>query len=142
MSFESLGLSAPVLQAVADKGYTEPTPIQEKAIPIVLMGRDVLGCAQTGTGKTASFVLPMIDILAQGRAKARMPRSLNLALLIGGVSFPDQERVLERGADVLIATPGRLLDLIERGGILLNDVKILVIDEADRMLDMGFIPDV
>src|SRR5712664_3959905 len=149
MSFESLGLSAPVLQAVADKGYTEPTPIQEKAIPIVLMGRDVLGCAQTGTGKTASFVLPMIDILAQGRAKARMPRSLileptrelaaqvaenfeiygknhklNMALLIGGVSFPDQERVLERGAD------------------LLNDVKILVIDEADRMLDMGFIPDV
>jgi len=167
MSFESLGLSAPVLQAVADKGYTEPTPIQEKAIPIVLMGRDVLGCAQTGTGKTASFVLPMIDILSEGRAKARMPRSLileptrelaaqvsenfeiygknhklNMALLIGGVSFPDQERVLERGADVLIATPGRLLDHIERGGILLNDVKILVIDEADRMLDMGFIPDV
>src|SRR6202163_940422 len=167
MSFERLGLSAPVLQAVADKGYTEPTPIQEKAIPIVLMGRDVLGCAQTGTGKTASFVLPMIDILSEGRAKARMPRSLileptrelaaqvsenfeiygknhklNMALLIGGVSFPDQERVLERGADVLIATPGRLLDHIERGGILLNDVKILVIDEADRMLDMGFIPDV
>src|SRR5229473_600755 len=167
MSFESLGLSAPVLQAVADKGYTEPTPIQEKAIPIVLMGRDVLGCAQTGTGKTASFTLPMIDILASGRARARMPRSLiieptrelaaqvaenfeiygkynklNMALLIGGVSFPDQERVLERGADVLIATPGRLLDHIERGGILLNDVKILVIDEADRMLDMGFIPDV
>jgi superfamily II DNA/RNA helicase len=167
MSFESLGLSAPVLQAVADKGYTEPTPIQEKAIPIVLMGRDVLGCAQTGTGKTASFVLPMIDILSEGRAKSRMPRTLileptrelaaqvsenfeiygknhklNMALLIGGVSFPDQERVLERGADVLIATPGRLLDHIERGGILLNDVKILVIDEADRMLDMGFIPDV
>src|SRR6267378_1673400 len=167
MSFESLGLSAPVLQAVADKCYTEPTPSQEKAIPIVLMGRDVLGCAQTGTGKTASFVLPMIDILAQGRAKARMPRSLileptrelaaqvaenfeiygkynklNMALLIGGVSFPDQERVLERGVDVLIATPGRLLDHFERGGILLNDVKILVIDEADRMLDMGFIPDV
>src|SRR6266404_8569965 len=167
MSFESLGLSAPVLQAVIDKGYTEPTPIQEKAIPIVLMGRDVLGCAQTGTGKTASFVLPMIDILAEGQAKSRMPRTLileptrelaaqvaenfeiygknhklNMALLIGGVSFPDQERVLERGADVLIATPGRLLDHIERGGILLNDVKILVIDEADRMLDMGFIPDV
>jgi superfamily II DNA/RNA helicase len=167
MSFESLGLSAPVLQAVSDKGYTTPTPIQEKAIPIVLMGRDVLGCAQTGTGKTASFVLPMIDILSQGRAKARMPRSLileptrelaaqvaenfetygkhnklNMALLIGGVSFPDQERALEKGVDVLIATPGRLLDHFERGGILLNDVKILVIDEADRMLDMGFIPDV
>jgi superfamily II DNA/RNA helicase len=167
MSFESLGLSPLVLQAVADKGYTEPTPIQEKAIPIVLMGRDVLGCAQTGTGKTASFVLPMIDILSEGRAKSRMPRTLileptrelaaqvaenfeiygknhklNMALLIGGVSFPDQERALERGADVLIATPGRLLDHIERGGILLNDVKILVIDEADRMLDMGFIPDV
>ena len=167
MSFESLGLSAPVLQAITEKGYTEPTLIQEKAIPIVLMGRDVLGCAQTGTGKTASFVLPMIDILSEGRAKARMPRSLileptrelaaqvaenfeiygkyhklSMALLIGGVSFPDQERALEKGADVLIATPGRLLDHFERGGILLNDVKILVIDEADRMLDMGFIPDV
>jgi len=167
MTFESLGLSAPVLQAVAEKGYTQPTPIQEKAIPIVLMGRDVLGCAQTGTGKTASFVLPMIDILAEGRAKARMPRSLileptrelaaqvaenfdmygknhklNKALLIGGVSFDDQERALERGVDVLIATPGRLLDHFERGKVLLNDVKVLVIDEADRMLDMGFIPDV
>ncbi len=167
MSFDSLGLSAPVLQAVADKGYTQPTPIQEKAIPIVLMGRDVLGCAQTGTGKTASFVLPMIDILSQGRAKMRMPRSLileptrelaaqvaenfeiygqnhklSMALLIGGVSFEDQERALERGVDVLIATPGRLLDHFERGKVLLNDVKVLVIDEADRMLDMGFIPDV
>ncbi len=167
MSFESLGLSAPVLQAVAEKGYTTPTPIQEKAIPIVLMGRDVLGCAQTGTGKTASFVLPMIDILAEGRAKMRMPRSLileptrelaaqvaenfemygkhnklNMALLIGGVSFEDQERALEKGVDVLIATPGRLLDHFERGKVLLNDVKVLVIDEADRMLDMGFIPDV
>jgi superfamily II DNA/RNA helicase len=167
MSFESLGLSAPVLQAVTEKGYTTPTPIQEKAIPIVLMGRDVLGCAQTGTGKTASFVLPMIDILAEGRAKMRMPRSLileptrelaaqvaenfdiygkynklNMALLIGGVSFDDQERALEKGVDVLIATPGRLLDHFERGKVLLNDVKVLVIDEADRMLDMGFIPDV
>jgi superfamily II DNA/RNA helicase len=167
MSFESLGLSAPVLQAVTEKGYTTPTPIQEKAIPIVLMGRDVLGCAQTGTGKTASFVLPMIDILAEGRAKMRMPRSLILeptrelaaqvaenfemygkynklskALLIGGVSFEDQERALEKGVDVLIATPGRLLDHFERGKVLLNDVKVLVIDEADRMLDMGFIPDV
>src|SRR5581483_1722457 len=167
MSFESLGLSAPVLQAVAEKGYTTPTPIQEKAIPIVLMGRDVLGCAQTGTGKTASFVLPMIDILAAGRAKARMLRSLileptrelaaqvaenfelygkyhklNMALLIGGEGFADQLRRLERGVDVLIATPGRLMDMQERGKVLLTDVKILVIDEADRMLDMGFIPDV
>ena len=167
MDFESLGLSAPVLQAVTEKGYTTPTPIQEKAIPIVLMGRDVLGCAQTGTGKTASFVLPMIDILAEGRGKMRMPRSLileptrelaaqvaenfdiygkynklNMALLIGGVSFEDQERALEKGVDVLIATPGRLLDHFERGKVLLNDVKVLVIDEADRMLDMGFIPDV
>jgi len=150
MSFENLGLSPTVLQAIAEKGYVTPTPIQEQAIPIVLMGRDVLGCAQTGTGKTASFVLPMIDILSAGRAKARMPRTLileptrelatqvsenfetygkynklNMALLIGGVSFPDQERALERGVDVLIATPGRLLDHFERGGILLNDVKIL-----------------
>jgi len=167
MDFESLGLSAPVLQAITEKGYTTPTPIQEKAIPIVLMGRDVLGCAQTGTGKTASFVLPMIDILAEGRGKMRMPRSLileptrelaaqvaenfdiygkynklSMALLIGGVSFDDQERALEKGVDVLIATPGRLLDHFERGKVLLNDVKVLVIDEADRMLDMGFIPDV
>ncbi|HLI20056.1 MAG TPA: DEAD/DEAH box helicase [Stellaceae bacterium] len=167
MSFEDLGLSPEVLKAVEDAGYTAPTPIQEQAIPYVLMGRDVLGCAQTGTGKTASFTLPMIDILAAGRARARMPRSLILeptrelaaqvaesfdvygkyhkldqALLIGGESFADQERKLDRGVDVLIATPGRLIDLYERGKILLSDVKILVIDEADRMLDMGFIPDV
>ncbi len=167
MDFVDLGLSPEVLQAVTDAGYTKPTPIQEQAIPVVLTGRDVLGCAQTGTGKTAGFTLPMIDILAAGRAKARMPRSLileptrelaaqvansfetygkhhklNMALLIGGESFADQERKLDRGVDVLIATPGRLLDLIERGKILLSDVKILVIDEADRMLDMGFIPDV
>ncbi len=167
MSFADLGLSAEVLKAVADAGYTAPTPIQEQAIPYVLTGRDVLGCAQTGTGKTAGFTLPMIDILAAGRARARMPRSLiieptrelaaqvsaafetygkhhklNMALLIGGESFSDQERKLDRGVDVLIATPGRLIDLFERGKILLSDVKILVIDEADRMLDMGFIPDV
>ncbi len=167
MSFNDLGLSPEVLRAVADVGYTAPTPIQEQAIPYVLMGRDVLGCAQTGTGKTASFTLPMIDILAAGRARARMPRSLILeptrelaaqvaeafelygkyhklekALLIGGESFTDQQRKLDRGVDVLIATPGRLIDLYERGNILLSDVKILVIDEADRMLDMGFIPDV
>jgi superfamily II DNA/RNA helicase len=167
MSFSHLGLSSEVLRAVEDAGYTTPTPIQDQAIPHVLRGRDVLGCAQTGTGKTASFTLPMIDILAAGRARARMPRSLILeptrelaaqvaeafevygkyhkldkALLIGGESFSDQERKLDRGVDVVIATPGRLIDLFERGKILLSDVKILVIDEADRMLDMGFIPDV
>ena len=167
MKFSELELSEDVLRAVAEAGYTEPTPVQEQAIPYVLMGRDVLACAQTGTGKTASFTLPMIDILAAGRAKARMPRSIILeptrelaaqvadnfdtygkyhkltkALLIGGVSMDDQIRVLNRGVDVLIATPGRLLDLFGRGKLLLNDVKILVIDETDRMLDMGFIPDV
>jgi superfamily II DNA/RNA helicase len=167
MKFSDLGLGGDVLRAVADAGYESPTPIQQQAIPYVLMGRDVLGCAQTGTGKTAGFTLPMIEILASGRAKARMPRSLILeptrelaaqvaenfdaygkyskltkALLIGGVSYDDQERLLDRGVDVLIATPGRLLDHFERGRILLADVKVLVIDEADRMLDMGFIPDV
>jgi superfamily II DNA/RNA helicase len=167
MKFSDLGLSVEVLRAVEDAGYTVPTPIQEQAIPHILTGRDVLGCAQTGTGKTAGFTLPMIDILAAGRARARMPRSLILeptrelaaqvaeafevygkhhkldkALLIGGESFTDQERKLDRGVDVVIATPGRLIDLFERGKILLSDVKILVIDEADRMLDMGFIPDV
>jgi superfamily II DNA/RNA helicase len=167
MTFDALGLSEEVLRAVRDAGYSTPTPIQRDAIPIILMGRDVLGCAQTGTGKTASFTLPMIDILASGQAKARMPRSLileptrelaaqvadnftkytkyqnlNFALLIGGERFGDQERALDRGCDVLIATPGRLIDLFERGKILLSDVKVLVIDEADRMLDMGFIPDV
>src|ERR1700723_3064193 len=167
MNFSDLGLSPEVLRAVADAGYTTPTPIQEQAIPYVLMGRDVLGCAQTGTGKTAGFTLPMIDILASGRARARMPRTLileptrelaaqvanafeiygkhhklSMALVIGGESMSDQERKLDRGVDVLIATPGRLLDLFDRGKILLSDIKILVIDEADRMLDMGFIPDI
>jgi superfamily II DNA/RNA helicase len=167
MDFSELDLSPEVLQAVSDAGYTNPTPIQEKAIPHVKRGRDVLGCAQTGTGKTASFVLPMVDMLAAGRARVRMPRSLileptrelatqvaasfelygkhhrlTMALLIGGESFVDQERKLDRGVDVLIATPGRLLDLYGRGKILLSDTRILVIDEADRMLDMGFIPDV
>jgi superfamily II DNA/RNA helicase len=167
MDFSELDLSPEVLQAVSDAGYTNPTPIQEKAIPHVKRGRDVLGCAQTGTGKTASFVLPMVDMLAAGRARVRMPRSLileptrelatqvaasfelygkhhrlTMALLIGGESFVDQERKLDRGVDVLIATPGRLLDLYGRGKILLSDARILVIDEADRMLDMGFIPDV
>ncbi len=165
--FIELGLSEAVTRAVAEKGYTTPTPIQVQAVPVVLMGRDVLGCAQTGTGKTASFTLPMLDILSGTRARARMPRSLILeptrelalqvaenfvqygkhlklthALVIGGESMSDQRDLLMRGVDVLIATPGRLLDMFERGTLLLSDVKILVIDEADRMLDMGFIPDV
>src|SRR5687767_14354889 len=165
--FSDLGLSPATLKAVADTGYTTATPIQAEAIPYALQGRDVLGIAQTGTGKTAAFTLPMIDRLAAGRAKARMPRALVIAptreladqvsmsfekygkdqklswaLLIGGVSFKDQEQKLDRGVDVLIATPGRLLDHFERGKLLLTGVEILVIDEADRMLDMGFIPDV
>jgi superfamily II DNA/RNA helicase len=167
MSFSHLGLSDKVLAAVAATGYTQPTPIQEQAIPHVLARRDVLGIAQTGTGKTAAFVLPMLTILEKGRARARMPRTLileptrelaaqvkenfdrygvgqklNVALLIGGVSFGDQDSKLTRGVDVLIATPGRLLDHTERGGLLLTGVELLVIDEADRMLDMGFIPDI
>ncbi len=167
MTFRNLGLTEPLLAAIEAMGYKNPTPIQEKSIPTVLMGRDVLGSAQTGTGKTASFTLPMIDILSSGQAKARLPRSLILAptrelaaqvaesfdsfsknhkltkaLLIGGVSFGEQDAALKKGADVLIATPGRLLDHVERGKVMLNDVKIFVIDEADRMLDMGFIPDV
>ena len=167
MLFSDLGLKPEILRAVDEVGYTTPTPIQAQAIPYVLMGRDVLGIAQTGTGKTAGFTLPMIEILASGRARARMPRSLILeptrelaaqvaenfelygkyeklsyALLIGGESFEDQIKKLDRGVDVLIATPGRMLDLFERGKVLLADVKILVIDEADRMLDMGFIPDI
>ncbi len=165
--FLELGLSEEIVRAVEAKGYRTPTPIQAQAIPAVFMGRDVLGCAQTGTGKTASFVLPLMDILSGSRARARMPRSLileptrelalqvaenfvqygknlklNYALLIGGESLSDQKEALMRGVDVLIATPGRLMDLFERGGLLLTDTKILVIDEADRMLDMGFIPDV
>ncbi|MBI4031956.1 MAG: DEAD/DEAH box helicase [Proteobacteria bacterium] len=167
MSFEELGLGPEVLKAIAERGYTKPTPIQEKAIPTILMTRDIVGLAQTGTGKTAAFTLPMIEILFGGRAKARMPRSLILeptrelaaqvaenfdvygkyhkltkALLVGGESMGDQIKLLDRGVDVLIATPGRLLDLFDRGNILLSDIKILVIDEADRMLDMGFIPDI
>jgi superfamily II DNA/RNA helicase len=165
--FADLGLSEPLLRAIAEMGYKHPTPIQEQAIPIVLQGRDVLGVAQTGTGKTASFTLPLMDILAGSRARARMPRSLileptrelalqvaenfvqygkhlklNHALLIGGESMNDQKDALMKGVDVLIATPGRLIDLFERGGLLMTDARILVIDEADRMLDMGFIPDV
>lgn len=166
-SFNDLGLSEKVLKAVKSIGYEKPTPIQLGAIPHVLKREDVLGIAQTGTGKTASFVLPMLTMLEKGRARARMPRTLileptrelaaqvkenfdqyginhhlSVALLIGGVSFDDQDRKLDRGADVLIATPGRLLDHFERGKLLLTGVEILVIDEADRMLDMGFIPDI
>src|ERR1022692_19009 len=167
MTFSKLGLSEKVLQAVEASGYLTPTPIQAEAIPQVLAGRDVLGIAQTGTGKTAAFVLPMLTRLERGRARARMPRSLILeptrelaaqvaehfeilgkshkltvALLIGGVSYDEQDRKLDRGADVVIATPGRLLDHFERGKLLLNGIEILVVDEADRMLDMGFIPDI
>jgi superfamily II DNA/RNA helicase len=167
MKFNELGLSEKVLKAVESSGYDTPTPIQQQAIPHALSGRDVLGIAQTGTGKTAAFTLPMLSRLEQGRARARMPRTLileptrelaaqveesfakyganhklSVALLIGGVSFGDQETKITRGADVLIATPGRLLDFVERGKLLLTGIEILVIDEADRMLDMGFIPDI
>src|SRR5215207_6945657 len=167
MSFAELGLSDKVQQAVAAAGYTEPTPIQAQAIPHVLSRRDVLGIAQTGTGKTAAFTLPMLTLLEAGRARARMPRTLileptrelaaqvednfdkyginhrlSVALLIGGMSFGDQDAKITRGVDVLIATPGRLLDHFERGKLLLTGVELLVIDEADRMLDMGFIPDI
>jgi superfamily II DNA/RNA helicase len=167
MSFADLGLSDELLRAVEESGYTDPTPIQKQAVPSVLMGRDLIGIAQTGTGKTAAFVLPMIDILGEGRSRARMPRSLileptrelamqvsenfekygkyhklNMALLIGGTNMADQIKKLEKGVDVLIATPGRLMDLFGRGKIMLNGCGLLVIDEADRMLDMGFIPDI
>ncbi len=167
MPFSQLGLSDKVQVAVAAAGYTSPTPIQEQAIPHILAKRDVLGIARTGTGKTAAFTLPMLTLLEKGRARARMPRTLILeptrelaaqveesfakygakhkltvALLIGGVSFDDQDTKLTRGVDVLIATPGRLLDHFERGGLLLSGIEILVIDESDRMLDMGFIPDI
>ncbi|MEM6811023.1 MAG: DEAD/DEAH box helicase [Pseudomonadota bacterium] len=167
MKFDDLGLSPETMKAITEIGYTSPTPIQAQAIPLVLQTRDVVGLAQTGTGKTASFTLPMIEILSGGRAKMRMPRSLVLtptrelaaqvadnfdqygkyhklshALLVGGESMAEQKKILDQGVDVLIATPGRLLDLFDRGSILLNDIKILVIDEADRMLDMGFIPDI
>ncbi|MGZ8342429.1 MAG: DEAD/DEAH box helicase [Allosphingosinicella sp.] len=167
MSFADLGLSDELLRAVEESGYTDPTPIQTQAVPSVLMGRDLIGIAQTGTGKTAAFVLPMIDILGEGRSRARMPRSLileptrelamqvsenfekygkyhklNMALLIGGTNMADQIKKLEKGVDVLIATPGRLMDLFGRGKIMLNGCGLLVIDEADRMLDMGFIPDI
>ena len=167
MSFDELGLSKEILYSINDKGYKKPTEIQEKAIPQILMGRDVLGCAQTGTGKTGSFVIPLIEILNSGKSKSRMPRcliltptrelamqvseefnllnkqfKLQMALLIGGVSFTEQDQKLSKGVDVIVATPGRLLDHIERGKVIIKEVKLLIIDEADRMLDMGFIPDI
>lgn len=166
-NFSDLGLDSTIIQTVKDAGYASPTPIQEKVIPLILQGKDVVGCAQTGTGKTASFVLPMIQTLSKGRARARMPRCLILeptrelalqvknafekyskglnltaALLVGGESFTPQEKALSRGVDILIVTPGRLIDLFERQKILPHDLKTLILDEADRMLDMGFIPDV
>ena len=165
--FSDLKLNPKILKAVKDAGYEKPTPIQEKAIPAALDGKDVLGIAQTGTGKTASFTLPMINLLSRGRARARMPRSLVLcptrelaaqvaenfdiyaknlklskALLIGGVSFKEQDVLIDKGVDVLIATPGRFIDHFERGKLLLTGVQVMVVDEADRMLDMGFIPDI
>ncbi|AHA27679.1 DEAD/DEAH box helicase [Candidatus Liberibacter americanus] len=167
MNFSDIGLSQKVVCAVSDAGYIHPTPIQAKAIPLVLQGHDVCGIAQTGTGKTASFVLPMLTLLEKGRARARMPRTiileptrelaaqvadnfekygknynLNIALLIGGFPLEKQNKKLDRGADVLICTPGRVLDHFNRGKLLMNNIEILVIDEADRMLDMGFIPDI
>ena len=167
MNFQDLGLCKEILLSVNNIGYVEPTKIQKKAIPYILIGRDILGCAQTGTGKTASFIIPLIEILNSGKSKSRMPRSLilaptrelaiqvseefnkinqylnlQMALLIGGTSFAEQQNKLLKGVDVLIATPGRLLDHTERGKVLIKDIKILIIDEADRMLDMGFIPDI
>ena len=167
MNFKDLGLSEEILRSINEKGYQEPTEIQNKAIPHILMGRDILGCAQTGTGKTGSFVMPLVEILNTGKSKSRMPRSLilaptrelamqvseefnfinkytklQMALLIGGVSFTEQDTKLAKGVDVLVATPGRLLDHIDRGKVIIKEVKLLIIDEADRMLDMGFIPDI
>ncbi len=167
MKFEDLGLCKEILSSLNEIGYTKPTEIQKKAIPDILIGRDILGCAQTGTGKTGSFIMPLIEILNYGKSKSRMPRSLilaptrelamqisqefnkinkylklQMALLIGGISFTEQDKILSKGVDVLVATPGRLLDHIERGKVLIKDVKFVVIDEADRMLDMGFIPDI
>ena len=167
MNFEELGLCKEIISSINEKGYKNPTEIQKEAIPHILMGRDILGCAQTGTGKTGSFIMPLAEILSSGKSKSRMPRSLilaptrelamqvaeefnfinkflklQMALLIGGVSFTEQDNKLAKGVDVLIATPGRLIDHMERGKVIIKDVKILIIDEADRMLDMGFIPDI
>ncbi len=167
MNFEELSLCKEIISSINEKGYKNPTEIQKEAIPHILMGRDILGCAQTGTGKTGSFIMPLAEILSSGKSKSRMPRSLilaptrelamqvaeefnfinkflklQMALLIGGVSFTEQDNKLAKGVDVLIATPGRLIDHMERGKVIIKDVKILIIDEADRMLDMGFIPDI
>ena len=167
MNFEELSLCKEIISSINEKGYKNPTEIQKKAIPHILMGRDILGCAQTGTGKTGSFVMPLAEILSSGKSKSRMPRSLilaptrelamqvaeefnfinkflklQMALLIGGVSFTEQDNKLAKGVDVLIATPGRLIDHMERGKVIIKDVKILIIDEADRMLDMGFVDEI
>ncbi len=167
MNFEELGLCKEIISSINEKGYKNPTEIQRIAIPHILTGRDLLGCAQTGTGKTGSFVMPLAEILSSGKSKSRMPRSLilaptrelamqvaeefnlinkflklQMALLIGGVSFTEQDNKLAKGVDVLVATPGRLIDHIERGNVIIKDIKILIVDEADRMLDMGFIPDI
>ena len=167
MNFEELSLCKEIISSINEKGYKNPTEIQKKAIPHILMGRDILGCAQTGTGKTGSFIMPLAEILSSGKSKSRMPRSLilaptrelamqvaeefnfinkflklQMALLIGGVSFTEQDNKLAKGVDVLVATPGRLIDHMERGKVIIKEVKILIIDEADRMLDMGFIPDI
>ena len=167
MKFKDLDLCNELLRSINEMGFKKPTDIQKKVIPYILIGRDILGCAQTGTGKTGSFIIPLIEILNLGKSKSRMPRALilaptrelaiqvseefkklnkylnlEMALLIGGISFTDQEIKLSKGVDVIVATPGRLLDHIERGKVLIKDIKILIIDEADRMLDMGFIPDI
>ncbi|MCG6118547.1 MAG: DEAD/DEAH box helicase [Aquimonas sp.] len=166
MSFETLGLSSPLLRALADLGYTQPTEIQQQAIPHVLEGRDVLAGAQTGTGKTAAFALPLLQRLAAGTpAQSKRPRALVLTptrelaaqvqesvreygkqlrirstTVFGGVGMMPQVEALRRGVDILVATPGRLIDHLGQGTIDLSQVEVLVLDEADRMLDMGFLP--
>ena len=167
MTFEDLGLSDSLLKTLKDKGYTTPTPIQAQIIPLILRGSDVLACAPTGTGKTASFALPLVEILSETASKARLIRclvlvptrelatqvseafkdytknhKLRVAEFIGGASIMKQKQILNKGIDVAIATPGRFLDLYETGCILPTEIKNVVIDEADRMMDMGFLPDV
>ena len=171
MTFEDLKLAETLLRAVKAEGYTTPTPIQKQAIPHVLAGKDVLGCAQTGTGKTAAFTLPILQRLSVDRpappARGRPIRALVLsptrelaaqigesvraygrhtgitsAVIFGGVGQNAQEQSLKHGVDVLVATPGRLLDLMQQGFVSYKSLEVFVLDEADRMLDMGFIHDV